>query len=839
MERSAKCFGTLVALFVLGLAGTAHAAWEAPQQIDTTGEDRGDTVGGEIADGANGLSTIVLFQNADPPATVHIWLRRAADATDWSLTKPLVLTTPTGDTDPPDPEPDPELEANDAGTAGVALHATRHVDTSSNPNPTAESDVRTIFGGGWPSDVEAPPALKQLLGDNSAQATDDHQDVDVDGNGVGHVVAIMNPPGTPGPPPSDPDPEPWYGEFNTATNAQVGTQKHDFVYQLSPADPGDRPMAPASNPHIDVNEDGAVAISFVAQVNPHQSFNDQQQPGKHAVYVARKEKGKTTWDGPKLVSQTAETDDVTDHDVAIDPAGNITVVFAASPEGGNNKLYSRRWLAGAPAPRPEDNGGIEFVSSSNEAEPEVSNPKLVSDDAGNLTVAWREGTNRLFSAERTTNWTLPQPLSTTAGDYDLAVDTAGTATIVYVEGTALKGRQRPTGKQWGDAETISTTAVSGDVPPRVDSRKAEQADAFFVQKNGTLESGYASRFTGGPPNTPIEPPKVDTEDCPGDINVVAGDDAPNTLTGTADRDSIIGRGGDDTASGQAGDDCIRGDDGNDKLAGDDGNDSVGGGEGNDRITGGNGNDNVLSGGGGDDSINGNAGDDVAFAGDGNDTVDGADGDDKLSGEAGDDTIRGGAGNDVLGGFDGNDTLYGSAGRNALFGGLGDDHLFGGPNQDALVGEDGNDTLNGGAGPDSLAGLAGDDHLKGGKGLNALDGGDGNDVLRGGSSVDRLLGGAGRDRLFGSGGRDSLFGGAGKDKLDGGKANDKLYGGAGGDRIKGGKGKDRIKGGKGNDKIAARDGKRDRIDCGKGKDRVVVDRRDRVRHCEKVRRPKKK
>jgi hypothetical protein len=46
----------------------------------------------------------------------------------------------------------------------------------------------------------------------------------------------------------------------------------------------------------------------------------------------------------------------------------------------------------------------------------------------------------------------------------------------------------------------------------------------------------------------------------------------------------------------------------------------------------------------------------------------------------------------------------------------------------------------------------------------------------------------------------------------------------------------MEGDEGNDTLNARDGARDRVDCGPGRrDVAVVDRRDRVKGCETVRR----
>ena len=95
---------------------------------------------------------------------------------------------------------------------------------------------------------------------------------------------------------------------------------------------------------------------------------------------------------------------------------------------------------------------------------------------------------------------------------------------------------------------------------------------------------------------------------------------------------------------------------------------------------------------------------------------------------------------------------------------------------------------------------------------------GRDKLRGSAASERLLGRQGRDRIKARGGRDCAIGGKGRD------------------RINGGAGRDRLRGQGGNDRIAARDGKRDRVDCGiGGRDVAIVDRKDRVRRCEVVRR----
>ena len=76
---------------------------------------------------------------------------------------------------------------------------------------------------------------------------------------------------------------------------------------------------------------------------------------------------------------------------------------------------------------------------------------------------------------------------------------------------------------------------------------------------------------------------------------------------------------------------------------------------------------------------------------------------------------------------------------------------------------------------------------------------------------------GRDRLAGTPSADRIVGLGSADRLDGWAGNDRIAGGSGNDRIRSGPGRDVVR-------------------CGPGKDWAKVDRRDRVRGCERVRRP---
>jgi hypothetical protein len=208
--------------------------------------------------------------------------------------------------------------------------------------------------------------------------------------------------------------------------------------------------------------------------------------------------------------------------------------------------------------------------------------------------------------------------------------------------------------------------------------------------------------------------------------------------------------------------------------------------------------------------------------------------DVLQGTSLDDLICGLLGDDVIDGGAGDDTLYGDLCNDKVKPADpvtdGNDRLLGGDGNDKLYGAGGKDALFGQAGADQLFGGRENDSLDGGSGRDRLDGGDGNDKLTGGNDNDKLAGAAGNDRLTGGSGNDTLSGGTGKDTLDGGSGNDRLTGGS---LV------NRYKGGSGNDVVNARNGRVETIDCGSGsKDSATVDRRDKVRGCEKVKRSRK-
>ncbi|TMM10285.1 MAG: DUF11 domain-containing protein [Actinobacteria bacterium] len=151
-----------------------------------------------------------------------------------------------------------------------------------------------------------------------------------------------------------------------------------------------------------------------------------------------------------------------------------------------------------------------------------------------------------------------------------------------------------------------------------------------------------------------------------------------------------------------------------------------------------------------------------------------------------------------------------------------------------VATNGNDVLTGTPGNDRICGLGGNDVIFGLGGNDTLFGDSCNQ--KAGALTIAANGKGGNDTLIGGPGNDALYGGPGNDTLKGGPGNDRLVGGPGNDILIGGPGKDVFKGGPGNDRIYAADGRKETVDCGPGKkDFAKVDKIDKVKGCEKVKR----
>jgi Ca2+-binding RTX toxin-like protein len=358
--------------------------------------------------------------------------------------------------------------------------------------------------------------------------------------------------------------------------------------------------------------------------------------------------------------------------------------------------------------------------------------------------------------------------------------------------------------------------------------------------------------------------------------IVIGGVGDDTITGSANAETLNGGGGNDTLNGLGGADILIGGSGSDTatyaggaggtitldgVANDPGGDNVQtenviGGTGVDLITGDAG-VNRLDGGPGADSVNGGDGSDVLVGGAdgaadtytggaGTDTVtyaaalagvniimDGTpsvtDGDvirtsvERATGSPFNDTITGNDSPNRLNGGDGNDTLNGGVGNDALNGGNGNDDLHGQTDNDALNGGSGvgtdADVIDGGTGVDTVSYSTRTANVTVTIGAGANDGEnlEGDNVFAG---VEKVTGGKGNDTITGDVSPETLTGGPGDDTMNGGGGADLLSGQGGDDTLTGGPAKDILSGGPGADVFHTSDGVKDTINCGDGTDNTA-------------------
>lgn len=749
-------------LATLALASPALAQWQPAARVDNQAEPAASTTSFDLAVGSNGLASLLFAQKNEGDAATAPGTPYFArrSATDPAWPASALLALPNGF----------------SGGSSITLGAAGDGSARGTLVSSAQTRGFSWDAGGSP-EVGTNPAIASAGSAGLAVLPDGR--AFYSGTSSGKIV---------------------YAEFTPGSGWGPATE-------LAAA--GNRPV-------IAVSPAGDLAIAYSVP-----AASDTQ------MVIRRRLAGESSFSAPANGTVAAPSDNAV-MVFGADRAITLAYIKPSANPVDLARVQAVRWALGGAnvsptvyevsGPTTPQTGGVE------------TGIRIGIDSSSRVTVAWMlltaSGSRSLQSAERIADtFSAPQVISAaSSGQFDLIVDSAGTATAAYIEGAAAAARvtasRRATGGSWRD-EIVIPTPTTGFVPrnlrPRLATTVGQTEVGFLLVHtvgSTTRDELWASRFAGPPP---VGGPDVGAaEGCPVGYNKISGGDGDDTLNGTGGSDAIFGRGGNDHIGGGLANDCIRG-------------------------------------GAGDDTAGGEAGDDELSGEDGNDGLRGDQGDDILLGNAGTDSLFGGDGNDFLVGDTGSDRLSGGQGRDRLEGGTDPDRLLGGAGDDSISGGDGDDVISGGSGNDVAFGDAGDDRMSGGSGRNELRGGDGDDRLRGGSGRDLLVGDAGIDRLFGLGGADLLIAGDGADLVSGGAGNDRIFGRAGNDRLRGGAGKDKIVGGAGDDRIwgddgrdtisggsgddliHAADGSADVIACGRGKDRVIADRRDRVaRNCERVR-----
>ncbi len=213
---------------------------------------------------------------------------------------------------------------------------------------------------------------------------------------------------------------------------------------------------------------------------------------------------------------------VLDPQVVVDPAGNATAIWRRV-DADRSVVQTSSRPAGGSWSAPVDLSTDPSVDFSQRADV----PQLAVDGAGSVTATWsrfeaavgQPWTFTVQSATRATEgtWSAPvdlSPAGSPARTTDVAVDTAGNATVVWVAGSTVQTASRPAGGAWSAPGQLSTTAG-----PRANPRVVVDPTGATTAVWGSFASGAygvqtASRALGGAWSTPLDLVSGDVFDTP-------------------------------------------------------------------------------------------------------------------------------------------------------------------------------------------------------------------------------------------------------------------------------------------------------------------------------------
>ncbi|MGH2980110.1 MAG: hypothetical protein ACRDLQ_10830, partial [Solirubrobacterales bacterium] len=391
-------------------------------------------------------------------------IRRAHGA---AWTTPASVGTPTGSIDT---SPAPGLSSgSDGGTLGVFQFR----------DPGAR---QVTVATGWPAGAAGPDAATTALCAGGAECAGEPPQVAVDGAGNGYAVGVAG----------------FVGDIVFARReAGTGVWAADEI------------VANGASPQLAVNAGGDVVIAYTRTDNSNPAL-----PVRH-VYAKRRLAGETGF-GPEVQVSGPNTVDNVGHAIVIDDAGSATIAFSEDtlPPGGSPSpsapvIMAATWARASATP---DAAAPISVQSDGQARFVVA----AADPQGRVTAAWQSfaGHFGVFAAELTASgWSPSQHVSPEGSDRNavrprIAVDAAGTATVVYEDNASPQGgdldvkvSRRPTGESWSAPESLRFTesgagAVAGS-SQRVAAGLAGQADVIFVQQLDGTNRLFATRFDHG------------------------------------------------------------------------------------------------------------------------------------------------------------------------------------------------------------------------------------------------------------------------------------------------------------------------------------------------------
>ncbi|HVE67513.1 MAG TPA: CocE/NonD family hydrolase [Solirubrobacteraceae bacterium] len=481
----------MVAAFCLAAPAGALAAWEPVQPIDHQGGGFGEVTShasrewpvNDVVSGASGLTTALFFHPKDGAYTQAYLARRAPDAASWGSPRSSALA-------PGDTEQAPYPVDLAANAAGDAIGGWRHLSQRGE-------------AARWLASEPDPGPAVQFVGSSGAWPR-----VAIDDDGNAYAATVNSGSGTG---------DIVFSRLDRATNIWSTPTK----------------IADGADVEIAVNGRGDVAVTYT-----------RGDAGEQHAFVRRRLVGDADFsdEKPLIAPGGSNRSGVTGggHEVAIDARGAITAVYLESPSGQPElgRAFARRWLPGA------ELGDVELLSTPRPVASPADDPSVVADPEGRVTAAWlqQESGNfyRVYSAERSgdqgfrhpervspanehfTDDESSEPVTPspdderTVGNYDLAVDAEGTATIVYDDAPAdsfglteddndVKATRRATGGRWiSPVSLASDGAGAGAVRGKSSNgaaARARQADATFVQAIDGRQRLMATRFEGPPPSS--------------------------------------------------------------------------------------------------------------------------------------------------------------------------------------------------------------------------------------------------------------------------------------------------------------------------------------------------
>ena len=515
MTNPEKLVVGLCAALSAGLifAGTASAAWETAGTVDNHASTAGATgsyVG--LAAGGNGEST-AYFEQTVGTTNGYYAIRRGPSDAAWG--SPSAVTFP-------------------ASSVSATLPISAGADAAGNAIGLGVQNaggVSGIFDSTWPASG-SPSPFAALMSTTPAQGGLTDPAIAFDSSGNGYAVAgegqgaSADEPillstyrggawSTPAPvvvqsPPSGSTPC-----TNSAITSVKGTPAGEICGQ---------------EPRLAVSPDGTVVIAYLVTV-PGAIPNTSNEE----VFAVRAPKGAVAATGAgafTAINQVTQSGDTVptmvppvvgsasntppNFDVAIDGADAATIADAESQTGGDLQVEATRW----------DSSGIHGAVQISSANPPLgaTEPRVVSDSAGDATVVWTESSQSspppadallaqeliagkwLSSPESISSSvdspTNPQGYTVNTPPFWLAEDPSGNAFVVFTNAGALQDSIRQLGKAWSTVGSIS--GVSGAIAgtERVAIGVTGQADALVVGTSGSRTAALlASRFT-----TPVPPP---------------------------------------------------------------------------------------------------------------------------------------------------------------------------------------------------------------------------------------------------------------------------------------------------------------------------------------------